>query len=182
MERKLSSITTERLELVPATHTMLAADLNGHDALRRLLHAEVPAKWPPALLDETVRKAFCQMAKEQSDPHFAFWYWILRGADTGERTLIGSGGITAIPGEPGTVGIGYSILDAFQGRGYATEAVGALLPVIFELPGVVRICATTFPELRASVRVLEKTGFVRTGTTEGGEGIEEGTLCFVLER
>lgn len=178
----LSSITTDRLELVPATHAMLTADLDGHAALRRLLHADVPAKWPPALLDETIRKAFCQMAEEPSDPHFAFWYWILRGADTGKRTLIGSGGITTITGEPGTVGIGYSVLDDFQGRGYATEAVAALLPAIFEFPGVVRICATTFPDLPASIRVLEKTGFVRAGTKGRGVGIEEGTLCFVLER
>ncbi|MBT8506907.1 hypothetical protein AZH53_00490 [Methanomicrobiaceae archaeon CYW5] len=177
----LLSITTDRLELIPATHAMLAADLNGHDALRRLLHADVPTKWPPTLLDETVRKAFCQMAEEPSDPHFAFWYWILRGADTGERTLIGSGGITAIRGEPGTVGIGYSVLDAFQGRGYATEAVGALLPVIFELPGVVRIQATTSPDLPSSIRVLEKTGFIYAGTKEEGEGIEEGTLSYLLD-
>ena len=42
--------------------------------------------------------------------------------------------------------------------------------------------ATTYPELGASIRVLEKTGFVCTGTTLPGEGLLEGTLGYVLER
>lgn len=177
-----SAIHTGRMELVRATPAMLSSDLNDPFALGRLLRATIPDTWPPALLDEDVRKEFCRMAQERSDPYFTCWYWIVDDRSAGGRVLVGSGGTTTVEGEPGTVGIGYSVLDAFQGHGYATEAVVALLPVIFALPGVVRICATTFPDLPASVRVLEKTGFVRAGTKEGGEGIEEGTLCFVLER
>jgi len=68
------------------------------------------------------------------------------------------------------------VLDAFQNRGYATEAVQGMIPVIFSHTRISRIMATTFPELKASIRVLEKTGFACTGPTLAGDGLEEGTL------
>ncbi|WP_054848614.1 GNAT family N-acetyltransferase [Methanoculleus chikugoensis] len=74
--------------------------------------------------------------------------------------------------------IGYSVLDEFQGRGgYATEAIRHLTAAIFSLPGIRRIEAALYPDLAASIKVLEKNGFVRAG--EGG--FEEGTVAYVLE-
>jgi RimJ/RimL family protein N-acetyltransferase len=78
--------------------------------------------------------------------------------------------------------IGYSVIDAFQNRGLATEALRCLIPVIFQSSKIRQIVATTYPALKASIRVLEKTGFLPAGTTDGGEGMEEGTLLYVLER
>lgn len=78
--------------------------------------------------------------------------------------------------------IGYSVLDEFQNYGYATEALCHLIPVIFSRPGIRRIIATTYTELKASIRVLEKCGFVPVGETSGGNGIEEGTVMLVLEQ
>ena len=65
--------------------------------------------------------------------------------------------------------IGYGIVDEFQGRGYATEAVGALVDWALSRPGVVRVEAETEPDNAASKRVLEKCGFVPTGAL-GEEG------------
>ena len=76
--------------------------------------------------------------------------------------------------------IGYSVLREFRNRGYATEAVQHLASFIVTIPGVRRILATTYPELKASIRVLEKSGFVPDGITEGGAGMEEGTIRYVL--
>jgi len=63
----------------------------------------------------------------------------------------------------GSVEIGYGISSEFQGQGYATEAVGAVMQWAFKQPGVLRITAETEPENTASIRVLEKCGFRRTG-------------------
>lgn len=84
--------------------------------------------------------------------------------------------------------IGYSVLEEFQNKGYATEAILALIPHIFSWPRIRRIVATTYPGLKASVRVLEKAGFipggkagfVRGGRNKEGRGIEEGTVMYVL--
>jgi len=62
--------------------------------------------------------------------------------------------------------IGYWIGRAFQGKGLATEAAGAVVAALKrEFPGR-RIIAECRPENLASWRVLEKLGFRATG--EGG--------------
>lgn len=59
--------------------------------------------------------------------------------------------------------IGYSLRPEFRGKGIATRAVNLLCEWAFENVGVVRIIAGTFPENRASQRVLERAGFTREG-------------------
>ena len=65
--------------------------------------------------------------------------------------------------------IGYGIAEAYQGRGYATEAVKAALGWAFRQPGVTAVEAETEPGNLASQRVLAKCGFVPNGET-GEEG------------
>lgn len=69
----------------------------------------------------------------------------------------------------GVTEIGYGLLPAFWGHGYATEAVTAAVLWAAAQPGVRRIEAETDADNAASKRVLEKAGFVPTGTT-GEEG------------
>jgi [ribosomal protein S5]-alanine N-acetyltransferase len=173
-------IRTERLELIPATSGILTADCSDRKELGRILDAIIPAGWPPALLDDATLAEFIRMQADNSDPNFCSWYWILAGPGDKGRILIGSGGTGSCPGEPDAVMIGYSVLDAFQRRGYATEALQGMIPVIFQYPGIRKIRATTYPNLIASIRVLEKNDFVPVGTISGGTGMEEGTLAFVL--
>ena len=69
----------------------------------------------------------------------------------------------------GSVEIGYGILEEYQGCGYATEAVGAVVGWALKQPGVTRVEAETELGNRASQRVLEKCGFVPSGVI-GDEG------------
>jgi RimJ/RimL family protein N-acetyltransferase len=50
--------------------------------------------------------------------------------------LVGDVGLSATSDEPGVIEIGYTIDPAFQGRGYATEAVGALVAYAFDVERV----------------------------------------------
>jgi len=61
----------------------------------------------------------------------------------------------------GTAEIGYWLAEPFWGKGVVTEAVRALVPVAFESTGARRIQAGIFSDNPASMRVLEKSGFVR---------------------
>jgi len=60
-----------------------------------------------------------------------------------------------------TAEIGYWLAEPFWGRGIATDAVRSLVPVAFERMGMVRLEAGIHSDNPASMRVLEKCGFVR---------------------
>jgi RimJ/RimL family protein N-acetyltransferase len=57
--------------------------------------------------------------------------------------------------------IGYWLGEDHQGRGIATEAVRALVPVAFERFEIIRLQAGVFSANKASMRVLEKCGFCK---------------------
>ena len=59
--------------------------------------------------------------------------------------------------------IGYWIGEACWGRGIMTEVIAALTDFAFQLPGIVRCYAPVFAHNAASMRVLEKNGYVREG-------------------
>lgn len=81
-----------------------------------------------------------------------------------ERSLvIGNAGFKGPPDEEGMVEIGYGIVPACEGRGYATEAAAALVSFASRDERVRRIRAHTLPEANASTRVLAKCGFERIG-------------------
>ena len=69
----------------------------------------------------------------------------------------------------GSVEIGYGTYSGYEGFGYMTEAVTALARWAAEQPGVTRVEAEAEEDNYASIRVLEKAGFRRTGTM-GEEG------------
>jgi RimJ/RimL family protein N-acetyltransferase len=175
-------LRTELLDLIPATVEILTSDLHDHAALARLLEATVPAAWPPDEMKDEVLTEFIRMMSAKTDPFFSCWYWVLDTPGKNGRILVGSGGIASALNAPDTVMIGYAVLDGFQGQGYATEAVRHLIPAIFADDRIARLMATIYPELRASIRVLEKNGFICTGATARGQGFPLGTLGFVLER
>lgn len=57
--------------------------------------------------------------------------------------------------------IGYHVVKPMTGRGYATEAVRAFLPVMMDRLGLTRVAGICDAENKASARVLEKCGFTR---------------------
>ena len=71
------------------------------------------------------------------------------------------GHVQAIPLESGTWEIGYHIGGDYTRRGYATEAVTAFLPVIMTQLGLAEIIGVCLAENRASVKVMERCGFVK---------------------
>ena len=69
----------------------------------------------------------------------------------------------------GKIEIGYGTYSGYAGRGYMTEAVTALCRWAMKQPGVSRVEAEAEEDNHASIRVLEKSGFRRTGSM-GEEG------------
>ena len=118
--------------------------------------------------DPDLRLAYTEMftlAKEHPDQRAWYGIWKILLSDT--ETEIGDLCFKGLV--DGTTEIGYGIDPAFQRNGYATEAVTAMTHWALSQTDVKRIEAETDPENRASQRVLEKAGFLPTGTM-GEEG------------
>jgi RimJ/RimL family protein N-acetyltransferase len=64
---------------------------------------------------------------------------------------------------PHSIDIGYVLARKYWGAGLMPEAVGALSDAALSLPGYFRVQATCDVGNEASVRTLEKSGFVREG-------------------
>ena len=75
--------------------------------------------------------------------------------------------------DDGSWEIGYHIAKQFTGQGYATEAVKAFLPVMTKKLNIKEVYGICLAENLASVRVLEKCGFVQvyqgSGNYQGKE-------------
>ena len=149
-------IQTDRLDIYPASREQMEAMI----ASER---------------DEELKKAYSEMLEgclrhpEQWD-----WYaaWIM---ETKDGTQVGDLCFKGLR-ENGTAEIGYGILEAFQGQGYATEAVQAACRWAFGHGELKSLEAETEAGNAASQSVLAKCGFRATGTL-GEEGPR-----FALER
>ena len=77
---------------------------------------------------------------------------------------IGGVSLRPVDGDPAIIDIGYAFAADFHGKGYATEAVGAVVDEAFRARGAERIFGNAFVGNHASRRVMEKLGFVLEGT------------------
>ena len=64
--------------------------------------------------------------------------------------------------ETGELELGYSVMRPFLGRGYSSEAAGALLDWIYRMVPVDHVIGFAVAENMASRRVLEKAGMAFT--------------------
>lgn len=168
-------VETDRLLLVAVTFELQRSELEDRLRFATALGAEVPADWPPPLSDEaSMHWVIDHLNAHPNSDGWTKWYFLLRRP--GARPLaIGNGGFTGVPSEDGVVEVGYSIVEAHQRSGYAPEAVRGLVAWAQSRAKLTRVIAHTLPELKPSIRVLEKCGFAFVG-----DGAEEGTIKFEL--
>jgi ribosomal-protein-alanine N-acetyltransferase len=74
--------------------------------------------------------------------------------------IVGSGRFKRLPDHPQGVEIGYGVGAAHLGRGYASAGVRLMIAEAFAHPSVQELVARAQPDNLASIRVLEKCGFV----------------------
>ena len=98
-------------------------------------------------------------------------FFLVRKADGAVVGEIGCG----LDRTSGTAQVGYSVVEPCWGRGYATEALRALLGHLLAEPEVRRVVAETLVGHTASRRVMEKAGMRPCGervAVEDGETVE----------
>ena len=161
----LAAIVTHRLSLVALTDDALAREEAG---LPPDLDGAATEGWPPEHWEPHV---FAHIRSQYAaHPETRGWHrYIVLSASP--ACLIGTLG--ASPAGAGDVEFGYSILPAFQRRGFGTEAAIAFTSWLAAQPGICSLSAQTLPSLSGSIRVLEACGLTLTGVSS-----EAGTIRY----
>ena len=98
---------------------------------------------------------------EKFGPFYA--YVIVRRAD---GLAIGDAGFHGPPGADGEAEIGYALVPRARGSGLAGEAVALLAGWALDQPGVRALSARVEPQNAASVRLLDRIGFIADGRSD----------------
>jgi RimJ/RimL family protein N-acetyltransferase len=153
--------------LLPGTDDLYAWMLGGRAPVPNL--ALPPGGIAPAPVLEMLREAM----KPVRAAHGGGDWLILDGEEA-----VGLISLKAPADANGTVEIGYGIAESRWGCGTATAALALALKELARDPRIRTVTAETAVDNIASQRVLEKNGFVRTGTRADPE--DGDVICWQL--
>lgn len=158
----MTLLHTERLLLIPLWRELVATRIEHDDftlpAPDGTGTVHVGSEWPGDPLP-----FFPRLLGSLNDGPFYNYAAVMPGVNEAPGEVVGMLGTKGGVDEHGAVEVGYGFNASFEGRGYATEAVGALVRSLLTHPDVRTVTAETAVDNLASQRVLEKNGFVRTG-------------------
>ena len=153
---ELLPIESERLTL----RRFAPGDLAAFQAYRSDLELARYQGWEPMTDEEAA--AFLVEQRETELGPFGQWLQVAIVARAADE-VVGDIGVCML--EPGAAEIGYTLSRGAQGRGFATEAVRALVEALFAA-GLERVVATSDARNAKSLVLLERVGmrYVRTET------------------
>jgi len=112
----------------------------------------------PLLPDETAAAAFLASIDGQFAERTLFQWGVAV-----EDEVVGTFTLAALDARHGTASVGYAFARARWGRGHLRETLPLGVRVAFETLGLHRLDADVDPRNAASMRALERCGFVREG-------------------
>lgn len=178
MSEAEETVRSDRLELPLLTLAQLDRVAAG-DAAR--LAAELTAAISPEWVEEVRWLAGMRARQVRERPVDAEWLLraIVRDEPGLAREAIGHLNFHGGPDDHGQVEIGYTLLPAARGHGYAIEAVRAMFDWATRVHGVRRFRASVAPDNERSLNLIGKLGFVHTGEqVDPDDGLE---LVYELE-
>jgi ribosomal-protein-alanine N-acetyltransferase len=126
------------------------------EELARVLGTAVSAGWPSDDLKDAIPVYIAHLDRDPTALGWGLWFMI----DPATTTMVGDAGFKGRPDALGRVEVGYGVAPAERRKGYATEAVEALVEWA-ATRSVKIVAAECLDHNIASIRVLEKAGFER---------------------
>ena len=165
-------LETENLILYPLTESLI----------KQILNNEITDFFTEEWLSEDNRTLLNWMIDELYQflpPKIGFTSWIFIEKST--KQVIGDGGYKGNPNSFGEIEIGYEIIQSKRKKGYATEAINALIDWAFTQPEAKYILAKCDPENIPSQNLLKKLGFGFAGVEDKMNiyGIQKGNDSFL---
>jgi ribosomal-protein-alanine N-acetyltransferase len=158
-----SIVHTSRLDLTPLGAGAVDALLTGDgERLRRLTSARFRDPVPPPYMADALPVVRDRLRERPEEAQW--WNWLVVDREAGEA--VGSVAFAGPPDAEGAVLVGYAMYGAYEGRGYATEAVKAMVTWAFAQPGVREVRALAPVWNTPALRVAENVGMRPVGSDE----------------
>ncbi|MBK1812238.1 GNAT family N-acetyltransferase [Clostridium sp. YIM B02505] len=157
------SLDTERLTILPLKSHQLALALEDYEKMQTDLGLNVVN----TVLDEDMEYAMkVRLRRVLEDANNYLWLtnWAIIHKE--DNQIIGFIILKGCPNERGEGIIGYVIEESHQRKGYAREALNALIQWIFKNPQALSVIADTEKENMPSNKLLENLGAVRYKETD----------------
>ncbi|MBP9187290.1 MAG: GNAT family N-acetyltransferase [Bacteroidia bacterium] len=161
-------IETERLKLIPLNHQQVELLKQKPKVLAQLLGTTYqPFQHAPETINDHIEAIEFWLHNTKLNPAnfewFTNWEIILKS----ENVTIGGIGFTGTPDELGETEVGYGIDIRYFNKGFATEALAAIMQWAFKHEKLSAIKANTLINHIASQKVLIKNGFERVDVQTG---------------
>ena len=163
-------VSSERLDLEPMTLELMEALLRGdRESAQPMIGYRIPWNWPDG--DEAVLRFRSTIARAQPETLPLLLRAMVLRVDP--EVMVGRIGFHGPPDHEGVLEMGYKVFPEYRRRGYAREAVLAMLRWAQRDPGVRRFRASVSPENLPSRNLVAGLGFVEVGTQWDEEDGEE---------
>lgn len=161
-------IESNRLRLIPLTHQLLQICVSSRSNMEEAMGLRKSAMQIDELYQKEVADAIANFWLPQTlaNPSLYQWYtsWEIVLKDT--NTSIGGIGFIGYPSLRGEAEIGYMLDKQEHSKGYASEALTAIIDWAFTCDDTKWIIARTYKDNMASRRLLLKRGFTELGEND----------------
>ncbi|OJV66039.1 MAG: hypothetical protein BGO41_08900 [Clostridiales bacterium 38-18] len=152
----MTELETDRLRIVPLNLALFKLYLEDYGKVQEKLGVKITI--PNQDNDTQTLFANAYYAAE-SFPQLIHWLTSWEIISKADNEIIGSICFKGPPNMEGSVEIGYEIFEPFRSKGYATEAVNAVIGWALSIPDVKRVLARVSEKNIASIKVLRTLAF-----------------------
>jgi len=157
-------IETKRLTIRPLTYEQLIKYIRVDDSLEKELDLNKTSRTISPELKEALEQTILPNVADTSKNYLFSTLWtVISKAD---NKMVGDICIVGEPNSEGEIEIGYGTYNAFQGKGFMSEAVSGIVKWATTQQSIIAIVASTEKTNIPSFRVLAKNDFVKTRETE----------------
>jgi RimJ/RimL family protein N-acetyltransferase len=149
-------LETERLWIRPLSYNQLREYTELNNRLEQSLGLNSFTRTLPDELKEALEQVILPQVAASDNPLYATLWTII---DKELKLMVGDLCFKGAPNAQGEVEIGYGTYDSFQGRGFMTEAIGAIAQWALKQPEVRAILAETDVNNISSHKTLSKNSF-----------------------
>lgn len=150
-------LETERLWIQPLSFDQLRQYIQLDHSLEESLGLNPNERTLPGEMKEAMEQVILPQAAAAGPDLVYSTLWTI--IDKEKKIMVGDLCFKGAPNAAGEIEIGYGTYRDFQGRGFMTEALGAITHWALQQPGVRAILAETDAENKSSHKTLSKNRF-----------------------